>query len=111
MFLDGAAEQDRQTRGHETAMTVTNVDIEKCMLELLGRRATTASICPSDVARALVHDEDGWRALMPSIRQVAARLAREERIVMTQKGARLNPESSIHGPIRLRRGPKFTAPE
>ena len=111
MFLDGAVEQDRQSRGHETTMTVTNVDIEKCMLELLGRLATTASICPSDVARALVRDEDGWRALMPSIRQVAARLAREERIVMTQKGTRLNPESSIHGPIRLRRGPKFTAPE
>jgi hypothetical protein len=111
MFLDGAVEQDRQTREHETAMTVTNVDIEKCMLELLGRRVTTASICPSDVARALVRDEDGWRALMPSIGQVAARLAHEERIVMTQKGTRLNPESSIHGPIRLRRGPKFIAPE
>ncbi|WP_061179657.1 DUF3253 domain-containing protein [Caballeronia pedi] len=92
-------------------MNVTSVDIEKCMLELLARRATTASICPSDVARALLGDETGWRALMPSIRQVAARLACEERILITQGGARLDPESSIHGPIRLRRGPRFVASE
>lgn len=88
-------------------MTVSNLDIERCMIELLSRRAATASICPSDVARALVSDEDAWRALMPSVRRVAAKLAREERISITQGSETLMPDRIDHGPIRLRRGPKF----
>ncbi|WP_284507240.1 DUF3253 domain-containing protein [Caballeronia sp. ATUFL_M2_KS44] len=88
-------------------MTVSNLDIERCMIELLSRRAATASICPSDVARTLVSDEDAWRALMPSVRQAAAKLAREERISITQGSETLTPDRIDHGPIRLRRGPKF----
>ena len=90
-------------------MTVTKPDIERCALDLLGQRASTASICPSDVARALAGDEDTWRALMPLVREVAARLAREQRITITQGDVTLNPDRIDHGPIRLRRGPKFTA--
>jgi len=81
------------------------------MQDMLRRRAATASICPSDVARALVSDEDGWRALMPSIRHVAERLARDGKVSITQGGATLNPDSVSRGPIRLRRGPKFPLPE
>jgi Protein of unknown function (DUF3253) len=92
-------------------MAITNADIEHCVLDLLERRAATSSICPSDVARALSGDEDGWRALMPIVRQVAARLAREETVLITQGKAPLDPESTIRGPIRLRRGPKFFASE
>lgn len=88
-------------------MTPTNRDIENCMLELLGQRAEAASICPSDVARTLGRDEAQWRALMVPVRQVAARLARDGVILITQGDVTLDPDNIDHGPIRLRRGPKF----
>jgi len=92
-------------------MTSSDQDIERCVFELLGRRAATASICPSDVARELIPDDESeWRKLMPAIRQVAARLAREESILITQGAVTLSPESIDRGPIRLRRGPRFPAP-
>ena len=67
-------------------MALTNARIEHCMLDLLGHRAATASICPSDVARALVDEQADWRASMPAVRQVAAQLARKQIIVITQGG-------------------------
>jgi hypothetical protein len=85
----------------------SNRNIENCLLELLSQRAESSSICPSDVARTLADDEAEWRALMPSIRRVAASLAREGRIVITQGDVTLDPSSMDHGPIRLRRGEKF----
>ncbi|WP_144109901.1 DUF3253 domain-containing protein [Paraburkholderia sp. BCC1886] len=92
-------------------MTLPDTDIERCMLDLLSRRAPTSSICPSDVARALVEEEDGWRASMPSVRQVASRLAREGTIFITQGDAIVDADTTTHGPIRLRRGPSFPAAE
>jgi hypothetical protein len=86
-------------------------DIERCIMELLNARAATSSICPSEVARALARDEDAWRALMPSVREVAARLARAGSIRITQGSVTLHPDRIDHGPIRLRRGPKFPAEE
>jgi hypothetical protein len=89
-------------------MSTSDSDIEHCLLALLGRRAETSSICPSDVARELGGDEDEWREMMPAVRRVAAKLAREGRIVITQGDATLNPAAIDRGPIRLRRGPKFS---
>ena len=83
--------------------------IEHCVVELLRRRAMTASICPSDVARTLFCNEDKWRGLMPSVRQVAAQMAREGKILITQGSATLDPVLPTHGPIHLRRGPRFGA--
>jgi hypothetical protein len=85
------------------------MDIAATMIDLLRQRASDASICPSDVARALASDEPGWRALMPSIRDTAAALARSECIVITQGKERVDPADLDHGPIRLRRGPGFPA--
>jgi hypothetical protein len=90
-------------------MTVSNLDIEQCVLDPLGRRADTASICPSEVARALVRDGDAWRALMPAVRHTAARLARQQSVLITQGDVTLNPDSIGRGPVRLRRGPRFPA--
>ncbi|MEW5310209.1 MAG: hypothetical protein WDW38_002026 [Sanguina aurantia] len=67
------------------------MDIAATIVKLLGQRAVTASICPSDVARALADDEPRWRALMPAVREAAAALAREHRIVITQGDHRLDP--------------------
>jgi hypothetical protein len=82
-------------------------DIERCVIDLLRRRAGSASICPSDVARALTGDEDGWRELMPAVRDVAARMAHRRHLIITQGDATLDPDEIDHGPIRLRRGPEF----
>lgn len=83
------------------------MDIPGTIYDLLRRRAPDASICPSDVARALGDDEADWRALMQPVRDEAAALARSERIVITQGAATVDPADVDHGAIRLRRGPAF----
>jgi len=88
-------------------MSISNQQIEHCMLDLLRHRAVTASICPSDVARTLGGEQGDWRALMPTVRHVAAQLARKEIILITQGDTTLSPDAIDHGPIRLRRGAKF----
>jgi hypothetical protein len=85
------------------------MDIAAAIIELLRKRAPEASICPSDVARALGEDEAAWRALMQPVRDAAAALARENRIVITQGAHRVEPADVGHGAIRLRRGPNFPA--
>ena len=84
------------------------MDIAATIFSLLNQRAPTASICPSDVARALANDEPAWRALMPSVRETAASLARANRIVITQGDRQLDPACLASGPIRLRRGPSYS---
>jgi len=86
---------------------VFGMDIAGKIFDLLAKRAVTASICPSDVARALADDEAQWRALMPAVREAAAALAREDRIVITQRNRQVHPADVDHGAIRLRRGPAF----
>jgi hypothetical protein len=83
------------------------MDLAASIVELLARRAPTSSICPSDAARACVDDSPQWRALMPAARDAAAALARDGVIVITQGDQTLDPADIAHGPIRLRRGPRF----
>ncbi|MFE7859468.1 DUF3253 domain-containing protein [Streptomyces sp. NPDC057403] len=87
------AETDRRLAGRlETAIT-----------SLLERRAETASICPSDVAREVYGgDDQGWRALMEPVRQAAWRLVAVGEVEVTQ-GGRPVTESEARGPIRIRR--------
>jgi hypothetical protein len=82
-------------------------EIEAQLLALLGARREAASICPSDVARTLSSDEARWRALMPAVRAVAARLAESGVIRITQGETTVPPAQIDNGPIRLRRGPAF----
>lgn len=82
------------------------MDIAGKIIELLAKRAP-ASICPSDVARALADDEATWRALMPAVRKAATELARDGFIVITQGDRQLDPSDVLFGPIRFRRGPAF----
>lgn len=72
------------------------------ILTLLAARAPSASICPSDVARALSPDERIWRAQMPVIRRVAAQLAAEGRVKVTRGSVEVDALSK-GGPIRIRR--------
>lgn len=85
------------------------MDIAATIVRLLDARAPEASICPSDVARALADDETAWRALMPRVRDEASDLARDGRIVITRGERPLDPDDLGRGPIRLRRGRAFPA--
>ena len=73
---------------------------------LLDARAPEASLCPSEIARRL-YPEDAWREAMPGVRRVAAALAADGVIRITQSDVVLDPGTPISGPIRLRRGPRW----
>lgn len=75
--------------------------LEAAILDLLGRRAPTATICPSDAARA-VGDADSWRDLMDPARAAAARLVDRGEVEITQ-GGRVVDLATAKGPVRIRR--------
>ena len=74
--------------------------LEAAILDLLGQRARTATICPSDAARE-VGDEDTWRDLMEPARRAARRLVDRGEVEITQGGQVVDP-STAKGPIRIR---------
>ncbi|MFJ6718523.1 MULTISPECIES: DUF3253 domain-containing protein [unclassified Streptomyces] len=77
--------------------------LERVILELLARRDPTATICPSDAARAVyAGDDDGWRALMEPARRAARRLVESGEVEITQGGRPVEP-TKARGPIRIRR--------
>lgn len=76
---------------------------------LLAGRAASSSICPSDVARDL-GPANGWRALMEPVRRAAGRLAAAGEVRVTQGPDEVDPVTA-HGPIRIRRGPRFATQE
>jgi hypothetical protein len=80
----------------------TDDEIERTIFALLRQRDAAASICPSDVARALASEAPAWRALMPDVRRVAAVLAERGSLRVT-RGADEVDAMSPGGPIRLRR--------
>ena len=89
---------------------VTKVDreLEAKILELLGQRAATATICPSDAARAVGASDDdpeGWRDLMEPARRAARRLVAADVVTITQGGKPVDP-STARGPIRIRLNPR-----
>jgi hypothetical protein len=86
---------------------VTDDSIAAEIVRQLARRAASSSICPSEVARALSADETAWRAAMPQVREVAARLRDAGRLRITRGGQDIDP-ATLHGAaIRLARGPRF----
>jgi hypothetical protein len=88
------------------AQTITDAaldaQIAKLMLELISARGAGKSICPSEVARALLLDAAIWRSLMPQVRAVAYCLAAQQQLRITQRGRAIDPlgEPAI-GAIRL----------
>ncbi len=79
--------------------TVSPGEIEETIFALLRERNGGKTICPSEVARSLAPTQ--WKTLMHPVREVAARLALEGRLVATQKGKEVNALSA-RGPIRLK---------
>lgn len=78
-------------------------DIRDEILRLLMSLKKGESICPSDAARQF---GSKWRQYMTSVREVAADLARDGLIQVTQRGDVVDVDErdleSIRGPIRLR---------
>jgi hypothetical protein len=75
-------------------------DLEVQILALLQDRAAGATICPSEIARAVGGDE--WRDRMEPVRQAARRLVAAGEVEITQGGRVVDP-STAKGPIRIRR--------
>lgn len=66
--------------------------------KLLRQRGAGKTICPSEVARAIAPDR--FRALLPLVRSVAARMVEQGEIVATQKGEVVDLKTA-RGPVRL----------
>ena len=82
-----------------SGVTAADRALEREILGMLEQRAATATICPSDVARAAAED---WRPLMEPVRRAARRLVAAGEVEITQGGAVVDP-STAKGPIRIRR--------
>lgn len=80
---------------------VTDEDrrLERGILDLLAARARSATICPSEVARA---ESEDWRPLMEPVRRAARRLVARGEVEILQGGRVVDP-SGAKGPIRIRR--------
>ena len=74
--------------------------LERTILSLLAQRKPTATICPSDAARAI--GGDTWRELMEPARAAARRLRSAGQVEITQHGEPVDPDT-VKGPIRIRR--------
>lgn len=92
----------RGVQGADESSAARAVAIEDKIFELLAARQPDATICPSEVARALLPDDTTWRALMPQVREVAQRLASTHRLSVTRGGVQVEA-TSPGGPIRLGR--------
>jgi hypothetical protein len=68
---------------------------------LLDARADGASVCPSEVARALW--PHGWRARIDDVRTVARALTARGELRVTQRGVPLDDDQPWRGPIRIGR--------
>ena len=74
---------------------------EQAIGELLAHRDPGKTICPSEAARQLGGD-DGFRPLMPLVRDVAREMAARGELEVTQ-GGEVVDLGDARGPIRLRR--------
>jgi len=81
---------------------MTDADVEEKIFALLAARRHGATVCPSEVARALTAEGAPWRDLMPRVRQVAHDLAQNDRLNVTRGGVPVDA-TRAGGPIRLGR--------
>ena len=84
--------------------------LESAITSLLGERAGGATICPSEAAKLVAHDQgaddDHWRSLMEPARAAARRLVAAGEVEIVQRGRVVDP-STAKGAIRIRRrGPR-----
>lgn len=87
--------------GSEGSPAVTR--IRTLTFALLDARAADATICPSEVARALVAGDapEAWREAMPAVHAAVDALVTEGRVRLSWKG---NALAARDGPYRIARG-------
>lgn len=73
--------------------------IKNTILNMAASRGADKTICPSEVARFLFGEN--WRKEMQTVRNAAFELAEENRVVVLQKGKKVEPEN-LKGPIRIK---------
>ncbi|QRQ78200.1 DUF3253 domain-containing protein [Glutamicibacter protophormiae] len=76
-----------------------NERIRATIFTLLGKRQGS-SICPSDVARVVGGEGERWRLRMDAVRQIAASLAADGALRVTQHGQDVDLHT-VRGPVRL----------
>jgi hypothetical protein len=77
--------------------------LEAAILDLVAKRDSDRTICPSDAARAVAGDHpDHWGPLMQPARRIAVRLMKEGRVVITRKGRMVDPDD-FRGVYRIGR--------
>lgn len=81
---------------------VSDDDIQRTLQQLAVERNEGSTFCPSEAARRLAQD---WRPLMPRIREVAAEMLSEGRLICTQRGQPAHPLTT-RGAIRLAHPPQ-----
>jgi hypothetical protein len=77
-----------------------DLDLEQRIAQLVDSRPRSATICPSEVARAVAPET--WRDEMEPVRRAARRMVARGELEITQRGSVVDP-STAKGPIRLRR--------
>ncbi|HTV17952.1 MAG TPA: DUF4385 family protein [Polyangiaceae bacterium] len=80
--------------------------IIQAIRRLLRERAAGATLCPSEVARAL--DADNWRQHMSAVRAAAVELAEAGEVVILQRGHEVDAKRA-RGPIRIGHGDRKRA--
>jgi hypothetical protein len=87
-------------------VTSNAIDARGATLALLAARSSGATICPSEVARAVSAKADaeaveaGWRAAMPLVHAAIDELVAEGRVRLSWKGQSLSTRA---GPYRIGR--------
>lgn len=89
------------TRPRRDPVPVGETAIEALILAQVAQRGCDASICPSEVARAMGPD---WRTKLTAVRRAAIRLAADGQIQILRKGRVVDP-IEVRGVIRLRLPP------
>jgi hypothetical protein len=87
------------SRKYPRAVPDSTADAKRAILDLLSQRDDGKTICPSDAARAL--KPDGFRELMPVVRDAARELVADGKVEVTQGGKVVNLDQA-RGAIRLR---------
>ena len=76
-----------------STMSVSELELERVVLELVEARGPGKTICPSEAARAVAgSDPQVWSRLMPAIRRVAVRLMKSGHVVLRRKGRPVDPD-------------------
>lgn len=89
---------------HDEIRAQVETRIRSQITTMLQNREQSKTLCPSEVVRALSDDlPDGWRAEMPTVRNVAFDMALHGSLTILQKGKLIPPTQlqSIKGPIRI----------